>query len=168
MATSWAMGYGVFAGWLRPDLYPTDDTHLSYGEALALNSSRYFNADQTFTENTQPTVSVLTSSGVTDPVDGQLAVHFTASDASGLTAALLYADGNLAAELPLSGTSTDQVLRTPYFTAGTPATYEVFVYDTQGNRTLSPGTVITVAPSSDLRPSRSFGWATRRWRWDRR
>ena len=67
-------------------------------------------------------------------VNGQVEVAFHASDRAGLAAAWLIRNGNLVAELPLSGTNVTAKLDTPDYEPGVENTFEVFVYDTQGNR----------------------------------
>jgi hypothetical protein len=127
------MGNGL-RGWrgsVLPDLYPNDDSQLSYAAALALNTSRYFNGAPG-SDQVRPNVTVSTT-GLTPLVDGKLLVNFTASDASGLAAALLSRDGNVIDELVLSGTAVSTAFATPYFTSNQSAEYLIRVYDTQGN-----------------------------------
>lgn len=127
------MGNGL-RGWrgsVLPELYPGDDTQLSYAAALALNTSRYFNG-AAGTDQIRPSLSVSTT-GLTPLVEGKLNIHFTASDASGLAAALLSRDGNVIEELALSGITVSTAFSTPYFTGNQAAEFLVRVYDTQGN-----------------------------------
>lgn len=130
------MGNGL-RGWrgsIYRDLYPNDSTQLSYAAALTLNVSRYFNSNKTFTEDTKPSLSIKTSGSVT-PVNGQLQVHFSTSDSSGLVAAFLRKNGDLVSEIKLSSNSlADAVLSTPYYTPGQNDQYTIDVYDTQGNK----------------------------------
>jgi PKD repeat protein len=88
------------------------------------------------------------TSGAVFSNGGHLPVHFTASDAGGLSCALLLRDGEVIGEMPLSGTSTDQTFMTPYYTFGTAATFAVHVYDAQGNKqVVSAGITPTVNPA---------------------
>ena len=90
------MGNGL-RGWragFHAPLYPNDDVQLSYAAALALNTSRYFNPDRVYTDNTKPTLSIQTS-GAVNPVGGLLEVKFNASDTAGLVAALLRRNGEV-------------------------------------------------------------------------
>jgi hypothetical protein len=130
------MGNGL-RGWRGaryPDFFPSDDTQLSYGAALALSVSRYFNPDAVYTDDIKPTLNVATS-GAVNPSNGQLQVHFSGSDSSGLAAALLRRNGDLVAETRLSGISlADAVISTPYFVAGQNDQYTLDLYDAQGNK----------------------------------
>lgn len=160
------MGNGLrgWRGWMYPQRYLRDDVYLSYGAALALNNSRYFNPATTYTEDIKPNLSVLTAGAVT-PVNGQVPVRFTATDASGLAAAFLTLRGDMIAELPLSGTSVDATFLTPQYTSGAANDFRVFVYDTQGNRqdvatSITPATGINRAPLPFLRLlDASLNWA---------
>jgi len=125
-------GFRGVRGWVHPDLYPSNEFRLEYGDALALNVNRYFNGSQTYTDNTKPTVSILTSGSV-DPVNGLIEIRFTASDSVGLAVALLRLSGNTIGEMALSGTSEDKIFRTPYYTPGQSNSYTITVYDVQGN-----------------------------------
>ncbi len=143
-------GLRGFRGWFSPETFPQDDIQLTYGAALALNSSRYFNPDVTYTEDVKPTVTVMASGTVT-PVKGKVEIPFHASDASGLACAWLLRNGNLEAEMPLTGQSVDISFQTPYYTPGTAEEYKILIYDTQGNRTekifsLTPRTGYDRAP----------------------
>ncbi|MBX7247112.1 MAG: hypothetical protein K1X53_16565 [Candidatus Sumerlaeaceae bacterium] len=126
-------GFRGVRGYLKSSLYPADELRASYASALVLNVNRYFNPSVTYTENTKPTLSVLTSGAVT-PSTGSIGIRFQASDASGLAAMHLKLDGNVIGEAALSGTSVDQTITTPYFTPGTANSYAISVFDTQGNR----------------------------------
>ena len=129
------MGNGLrgFRGAVHPDLYPDDYTYLSYGEALALNVSRFFNVGQYAPEENKPSLSILTA-GSTGIVDGQLAVSFSASDDSGLAAAVLMRNGDLIGEMALSGTSVSETFTTPHYVAGQTDNFSVIVCDLYGNR----------------------------------
>jgi hypothetical protein len=146
------MGNGLrgFRGLFFPDQFPDDDTWLSYASALALSTSRYFNAGSEFTEDQKPSLSV-TTSGTVATIDGQLQIDFRATDASGLSAAVLMRNGEVVAEMPLEGSNTRTRIATPYFEAGVAANYELRVYDLQGN--LQIQTVqITPQASGNLAP----------------
>lgn len=127
-------GFRGTRGYEQASAYPNDEVRGSYAACLALNVSRYFNPTATWTDNTKPTASLLTSGAVDVGSTGHLPIHFTASDAGGLSAALLLRDGEVIGEMPLSGTSTDQTFNTPYYTLNTTATLAVHVYDAQGNK----------------------------------
>ena len=53
---------------------------------MALNTSRYFNPDRVYTDNTKPTLTVQTA-GAVNPVGGLLQVQFSTADTSGLASA---------------------------------------------------------------------------------
>lgn len=151
------MGNGLrgFRGGAFPADYLSDAMRLSYAHALALSTSRYFITDLAPVENVKPNLSVPTGGAVT-PVDGHLVIEFTASDASGLAAALLQLNGNTVGELLLSGTSVAESFQTPYYTAGTANQYRVVVYDVHGNRrdvdrTITPSAGSNAAPRAEFR-----------------
>jgi hypothetical protein len=123
---------------------------LSYGDALVLNSSRYFNPDVTYTEDIKPNLSVPVS-GQMAPVRGKLEIPFEASDASGLSCALLLRNGNLEAEMPLTGQLARKTFQTPYYTPGLAEDYTILVYDTQGNKTEQKVSLIPL-PGFDRAP----------------
>lgn len=129
------MGNGLrgIRGALCPTRYPSDYTRAAYGSALILNVSRYFNPGGTYTDNTKPALTVSTT-GTNSPVNGLLRINFTASDSSGLSAALLQLNGDAVGEMPLSGTSVSQTFATAYYTPGQTNQFSVSVWDTQGNK----------------------------------
>lgn len=152
------MGNGLrgMRGAIDPQEYPDDDTWLTYGQALALATSRYFQ-DDLAPETAAPTLTVGTT-GATSLSEGLLPVSFSASDSSGLAVAWLLRGGDLVAEIPLSGTSAEATFLTPYFTAETSESYTVFVYDIYGNRastetTITPAAGDNLAPTPFVRPS---------------
>ncbi|HEX2974249.1 MAG TPA: hypothetical protein VHP11_18080, partial [Tepidisphaeraceae bacterium] len=120
-------------GAVYPELYPNDDTFLSYGQAMALSTLPYFSGKAFPTDRTAPNLSVQTSGSVA-PVDGLLQIRFSASDANGLACALLTRNGDQIGEMPLSGTSVSKTFATPYYTPGQTDQYTVLVYDKNGNR----------------------------------
>jgi hypothetical protein len=129
------MGNGL-RGWRGsrlPELFPADDTQLGQAAATALNVSQYFNASQTVTDTVRPTISIQTS-GTVSPVNGLLQVSFTASDSQALAGALLRRNGETIGELALNGTSVSSQFATAYYTPGQNDTFEISVYDAQGNR----------------------------------
>jgi len=142
-------GFRGVRGWIHPNLYPDNEFRLEYGNALALNVNRYFNGSQTYTDNTKPTVSILTSGNV-DPVNSLLEIRFTASDASGVAVALLRLSGNTIGEMALQGTSVDETFQTAYYTPDQDNSYSITVYDTQGN---------TLGVSSNITPNTGFNRA---------
>ena len=137
-------GFRGVRGWVHPDQYPTSETRLDYACALALTVSRYFSTNTIWTDETKPSVSVLTSGSVT-PQNGMLPVHFTASDPSGIACALLRVDGTTVDEIPLSGTSVDHTFLTPWYTPATVHSVMVSVWDTQGNL---QNITVTITPTS--------------------
>ena len=129
------MGNGL-RGWrgaLYPDRYGTDYVRLSYGSALLLNWSRYFNSGTSFTDTGRPTVSVQTATSI-QTINGMAHIQFRAADAGGLAAAFLIWKGDLVDEMLLSGNVTTQRFETPYFSTGASTEYKVLVVDRQGNR----------------------------------
>lgn len=138
-------GFRGIRGSLWPELFPAEDARLSYGSAITLNHSRYFNQDIEYVEDTAPSVSI-TTSGTVDPVSGLLEIRFTASDDTALAAATLRrGGGSVFGEVALNGTSTTYTFQTPYYDPGSPTDFWVSVYDTQGNWANAK---VSITPSS--------------------
>ena len=129
------MGNGLrgFRGALNPDRYPADYARAAYGSALALNVSRYFNANSSFNDSTLPTLTI-TTSGTNTPVNGLLQISFIASDAGGLSVAWLILNGDLVGEMTLSGTSVTRTFATAYYNPGQTNQYTISIFDAQGNK----------------------------------
>ncbi|RYD24352.1 MAG: hypothetical protein EOP88_00470 [Verrucomicrobiaceae bacterium] len=123
-------------GNFHPSLFTSDHTRLSHAAALVLNTSRYFNSDVTYTDQTRPTVTVGNPLAEIT-ADGRLRIHFSAADDTGLASALLHFDTgqDVVGETPLSGNSTDESFVTTYFHPGQSDSFGITVYDTSGNRT---------------------------------
>ncbi len=144
------MGHGFrgFRGAVFPRLYPYNYTRLSYGAALALNVSPYFNVDKPGTDTTKPTMTI-TTSGARLPVNGLLRISFSASDPGGLSAALLAwkkdFDWVLVDEMVLSGASASRSFATAYYDPGQTNEYSISVFDLQGNRQSAGTTIIPAA-----------------------
>ncbi|MEM7311921.1 MAG: PKD domain-containing protein [Planctomycetota bacterium] len=162
------MGNGLrgIRGTVHPDRYPTDDSWLSYGSALMLNSSRYFSENDA--ENTLPSLSTLTQGSVAPNADGTITVNFTASDSAGLASAMLIRRNTQfdpprtyrVAELPLGGaTSTATAFTTSDYRTGATDLFTIVVLDVNGNRRELDYFDISVtggqnaAPLPSLRPS---------------
>ncbi|MGE5609441.1 MAG: PA14 domain-containing protein [Bacillota bacterium] len=129
------MGNGLrgMRGAAYPDLYPSDDLRLSYGQAMALSTLPYFTGQSFPIDRTQPGLSVQTTGSVT-PVNGLLQIRFSASDTSGLACAMLDRNGEQIDEMSLSGSSATKVFATPYYTPDQADNYAIRVYDKYGNR----------------------------------
>ena len=149
------MGNGLrgMRGAVAPEQFPQDDARLGYAAALALSTSRYFNADDTFTDNARPVVNIATS-GTVNPVNGLLEIDFTAEDASELSAAILLRNGNVVGEMKLDGLSVDTTITTPYFDVDVQDNYDLKVYDAQGNQRNT--TVQIMVPSGSNRAPQPF------------
>lgn len=146
------MGNG-FRGWRgsrHPDEFPRDEAALSYAAALALNSSRYFNAGDALVASTKPTLSIQASGDVAT-TDGRIEIPFTAFDSDGLSAAFLLRNGEVVEEQPLTGESVQATFRTPYFDVDVSEEFEIRLYDVHGNRTEAK-TNLTVAAGSNRAP----------------
>lgn len=152
------MGNGLrgLRGVLEPQLFPQDDTRLSYASALMLSTNRYFNYDNVFTDNVRPALSISTSGSVL-PVNGLLEIAFSGSDSNGLSAAILLREGDVVGQMPLSGNSVNEIFRTPYYTPGQADEFEVRLYDGQGNRQTRAVTLTLLAAGNRApRPSISI------------
>ena len=76
------MGNGLrgLRGSLFPKLYPADDVGLSTGSTVVLDNSRFFNAEQSFTDDFAPAIEILTS-GTAVPMRGSCEFSYSAFDA---------------------------------------------------------------------------------------
>ncbi|HEX2474509.1 MAG TPA: hypothetical protein VHK01_07185 [Lacipirellulaceae bacterium] len=152
------MGNGLrgLRGVLEPQLFPQDDTRLSYASALMLSTNRYFDYDNVFTDNIRPTLSISTSGSVS-PIDGLLEIGFSGSDSGGLSAAILLRDGDVVGQMRLSGNTVNEVFKTPYYSPGQADEFEVRLYDRQGNRQTREVTLTPLAAGNRApRPSISI------------
>ena len=143
-------GFRGFRGWAYPSRYSSDDMTLGYVEALALSTSDYFNPRRPVQDSIQPSISSM-ATGTVPLSGGLLPVHFSAADKFGLSAVLLLKNGDIIGGMPLSGTSFDGTITTPYFTKGHSDTYGLIVYDQAGNRQERDAT-ITPKNGSDAAP----------------
>ncbi len=156
------MGNG-FRGWrasFHTDQYSQDDAQLSYAAALVLNTSRYFNPERVYTDNTQPTLTVQSAGNIAPTTSGHLQINFTASDASGLSSAFLRRGGESIGELRLTGSGAFS-FTTPYYNPGQNEEYNVAVYDMQGNVRsqtvqITPGMSANRAPQPSISLSESI------------
>jgi hypothetical protein len=143
-------------GSLNPTLYPNDDTRLSKGAARLLNYNRFFNTTNTqkdFTGDNNPPYVTITTQNVTVPVNGQCPVTFSASDMdSTLAGALLIRDGEVVAEMPLTGNNVSTTLATYDYVPGQSYNWLIQVFDTQGNLGFSPDVSITCATGYNRAP----------------
>ncbi len=154
------MGNGL-RGWrgsIFPELYPNDGVQLSYSAALALNVSRYFNTESTFTEDIKPTLTS-TATGTLPIQQGKIRIPFVASDLSGLAAALLKRNGDTIGEMVLSGNSVNTAFETTYFTKNDADTFAIEVFDRQGNQrtielNLTPAATGDQGPQPFIKASR--------------
>ncbi len=144
------MGYGFsgIRGATFPKLYPYNDTRLSYGSALALNVSPFFNVGTPVTDSIKPNVTISTS-GSSVPLNGVLHINFSASDAGGLSLALLSwkkdADTVLVDEMSLFGMDLNQTFATAYYDPGQTNVYTISVFDLQGNEQSVSTTLVPLA-----------------------
>ncbi len=146
------MGNGL-RGWrgsVLPGLFPGDDAQLTYAAALALDTSRYFNWETSFSDNTRPALDIATT-GAVDSVSGHLRIEFQADDASGVRAALLRKGGQTIGELALQGDSVTASFLTPHFEPGESEEFTIVVYDAAGNLRKEK-TTIEVAGGSNRTP----------------
>jgi hypothetical protein len=150
------MGFGFrgFRQWMHPDNELFCDTWLSYGNALLLNSSRYFNTALPYVDDVKPTLSAETTSGVT-LINGCLPVSFTAQDGGGLALAQLILNGNLVAQMPLSGTNAAETFLTPYYLVGANAAL-IWLFDAAGNKQTVDFSVTTVPNVGNRAPQPMF------------
>ena len=146
-------GFRGFRGWAYPFRYAFDDMTLGYDEALALSASDYFHPTRPVQNGDIPHILGI-ASGSVPLAGGLLPIHFNVTDRFGLSAVLLLKNGDIIGGMPLTGTSFDGTITTPYFTAGKTDTYGLIVYDQAGNRQ-ERDTSITPAAGSDAAPQPS-------------
>jgi hypothetical protein len=145
-------GFRGIRGAIFADLYPEDDTRLAGGSALQLNYSRFFNPEQTFSEDTPPQVQILMR-GTVVPQGGHCKLDFTASDAdSSLGGAILIRADHVVAEMPLSGSQISSTIASYDYAPGVEDEWYLLVFDTQGNTTLSTGALVTCAEGYNRAP----------------
>ncbi|MEO8324852.1 MAG: hypothetical protein ABI618_03325 [Nitrospirota bacterium] len=155
-------GFRGLRGVFYPDRYPDDDVRLSSASALHLNNNRFFNARQIFTDNIPPVVNIL-SSGTVIPQNGLFPVRFTAvENQSSLAGAILLRDGNVVADMQLSGNLVEKVISTYLYEPGVTNVWEVIVYDTEGNRVISTGVQLTAASGFNRAPIPYVGFSKTR------
>ena len=133
------MGNGLrgLRGSLFPQLYPADDVGLSTGSAVVLDNGRFFNAEQSFTDNFAPGIDILTS-GTAVPVNGLCEVSYSAFDAdSMLGGALLIRAGQVVADTSLDVPMLAGTISTYDYTPGVRDDWNMLVIDRQGNRAVS-------------------------------
>ena len=149
-------GFRGFRGIIHPDRYPSDGTYLQSGQAEVLHNSRYFRHVAAAPENTGPSLTV-TSGGV---VNSALRLNVTASDPSGLRAAIVQRGGDGIGELVFSGaTSVNTTFETTLYNPGESAEFAVMAYDAWGNRTrrtltITPATTPPRGPQPDIATGR--------------
>ncbi|MFI3221035.1 MAG: PKD domain-containing protein [Methylococcales bacterium] len=148
------MGNGLrgLRGALYPNRYSSDDMRLDSGSALQLNYNRFFNNKKVFTEDNPPQVEIQTQNNAVE-INGQCGVEFSASDIdSPLAGVLLIKNGNVVADMPLSGKVVRTTLTTYDYAPSENNEWLVQVFDRQGNRTLSSGVSLTCADGKNRAP----------------
>ena len=148
------MGNGLrgWRGYMFPNQYPDDTVSLQRSTAIALNSSRFFQPIQAYTDNTAPVVQL---NGLPSVVNGKVRIQYTATDNQQLAAAILIRDGESREEMALTGVNASVAFETPYFELQKNSDYEIFVYDTSGNSS-STTFQYTVTASSNYAPQPSI------------
>ena len=108
-----------------------------YGLSRVLDNGRFFNAEQSFTDNFAPGVEVVTS-GTAVPVKGLCEFSYSAFDAdSMLGGALLIRGGQVVADTPLDVPVAAGTISAYDYTPGVRDEWNVLVIDRQGNRAVS-------------------------------
>jgi hypothetical protein len=117
-----------------------------------LDNSRFFNSQQTFTENIPPATQILTS-GTAATVKGLCEVTYSTADANSiLGGALLIRAGQVVADTSLDGASLIGTLSTYDYTPGVDEDWNMVVIDRQGNRAVSPSVRLRCAPGFNRAP----------------
>jgi hypothetical protein len=141
-----AMGNGLrgIRGSLYPNLYPSNDTFLSKAQAMQLNVSPFLNNRTSILSN--PPLVNITSPDTITPSRGLCPISFSATDDNGLAGALLLRDGDVVAEMPLTGVAVNTTLRANDYVPGQNHSWSVLVFDIEGNQTLHPEVSLRCAP----------------------
>ena len=136
-----------------PDLYPNEATLLSWGAALRLDVSHYFNLS--LEDNEGPLVIGKIRS--TSPINGKLVFEYYANDPDGLSCMFIYNNFFRKGEKELKGTTDKGILEIYDYTPGVETTFEMWVYDDEGNLTVED---ITFTPTNNENraPYPSFLW----------
>jgi hypothetical protein len=158
------MGNGLrgLRGSLFPRLYPADDVGLSTSSAVMLDNSRFFNNGQSFPDDFDPGIEILTS-GTAVPVRGLCEFSYSAFDAdSTLGGALLIRAGQVVADTYLDVPLVVGTISTYDYTPGVREDWNMLVIDRQGNKTVSPTVPIQCATGSNRAPQPNIHVTTTR------
>jgi hypothetical protein len=149
-------GFRGLRGSLFPQFYPSDDVGLSTGSTVILDSSRFFNPDQSFTDAVAPAIEILTS-GTALPVKGLCEITYSALDSDSiLGGALLIRAGQVVADTSLDMPAVAGTIATYDYTNGGPEDWNMVVIDRQGNSSVSPSVRIQCAPGYNHAPQPSI------------
>ena len=119
--------------------YPGEAVNLSPASAAELNVNRHFNPDRSFTDDTPPVIeSVEVGPRI---VDGNIVAIIEATDDQQLAFATFHVDSNVDGDCVLNGTRQKISLKSYHYKAGTAVSWEVRVFDSQGNKAVRTGTL---------------------------
>lgn len=136
------------------DKYPNEASLLSWGAALRLDVSHYFNLS--LKDNEGPNVIGKVRS--TSPINGKLLFEYFIEDPDGLSCLFIYNDYFRKGEKELNGTVDKGTLEIYDYVTGDSVTFEMWAYDDQGNLTVQE---ITFVPTNghNRAPYPSFSWS---------
>jgi hypothetical protein len=142
------MGNGLrgIRGNLYPKAYDQNFTRLSYADALIMNRSHFFN--QAINQTVAPVViSNLQLQG------GLMKIDYRISNANPLSSIHLQCNGDFVEERVISGREVVGSFTTPYLVENTTNTYQLIVYDQQGNRSIQARSIVlTTVPDRMATP----------------
>jgi hypothetical protein len=111
---------------------------------MQLNVSPFLNNRTSILSN--PPLVNITSPDTITPSRGLCPISFSATDDNGLAGALLLRDGDVVAEMPLTGVAVNTTLRANDYVPGQNHSWSVLVFDIEGNQTLHPEVSLRCAP----------------------
>jgi hypothetical protein len=101
--------------------------------------NRHFNYDRSFTDNTPPKIETVDVSP--RAIDGNIVANIEATDDQQLALAMFHIDSNADGDSVLNGTQQKATLKSYHYKAGRPLSWEVRVFDAQGNKAVRTGTL---------------------------
>ena len=145
-------GFRGLRGSLFPQLYGSDDVGLSTSSAVLLDNSRFFNFEQSFTDDLGASIQILTR-GTAHPVKGLCEVAYLAFDTNSiLGGALLIRAGQVVADASLNLPGLSGTISTYDYTPGIEEDWNMVVIDRQGNRTVSSSVRLQCASGFNRAP----------------
>jgi hypothetical protein len=125
--------------------YPGEAVNLSPASAAVLNVNRHFNPNRSFSDDTPPVIErASVGPGI---VDGNILAEIEATDDQQLAHATFHIDANVDGDCVLSGKRQQATLKSYHYRAGATLTWEIRVFDAQGNIAVRTGTLALSNPA---------------------